>query len=162
APITYSRAQPMSDDGEPNNKALRSIVEGWAKVSPRTSYYFYAWFLAELSGPNPMIAKWSHDVPYGYKKGNCRFWQPETTTDIEKQRIEMASESLSLFDDFMKLREDLAAGRFVGLDQRSKAYVARLLKLGAKYEKQYAFGHGLGWANERNVNCSYYNAFYKA
>jgi hypothetical protein len=253
APITYSRAQPMSDDGEPNNKALRSIVEGWAKVAPRTSYYFYAWFLAELSGPNPMIAKWSNDIPYIYEKGNCRFWQPETITnfessmhahhlgirlawdptlkpaaiidelhqklygsaakemaaywhfiddvwaktpeyagcgfghlrrwnranmtkartlmdaaikvaktDVEKQRIEMASESLSLFDDFMKLREDLAAGRYAGLDTRAKAYVARLLKLGARYEKQYAFGHGLNWAPERNVNNSYFNAFYKA
>jgi hypothetical protein len=253
APITYSRAHPMSDDGEPNNKALRSIVEGWAKVAPRTSYYFYAWFLAELSGPNPMIAKWSHDIPYIYKKGNCRFWQPETITnfescmhahclglrlgwdpdqkpadiidelhqklygsaakemaaywqfiddvwvktpeyagcgfghlrrwtrdnmtkartlmdaaikaaktDVEKQRVEMASESLSLFDDFMKLREDLAAGRFAGLDHREKAYIDRLVKLGARYEKQYAFGHGLNWATQRNVNCSYFNSFYKA
>ncbi len=253
APITYSRAQPMSDDGEPNNKALRSIVEGWARVSPRTSYYFYGWFLAELSGPNPMIAKWGHDIPYIYQKGNCRFWQPETITnfessmhahhlgirlawdpsqkpadiiaelhqklygsaakemaaywqfiddvwvktpeyagcgfghlrrwnranmtrarmlldagvkaartDVEKQRVEMASESLSLFDDFMNLREDLAAGRHAGLDQRARAYVERLLKVGAKYEKQYAFGHGLNWANGRNINNSYFHAFYKA
>src|SRR5439155_566674 len=31
APITFSRDQPMNDDGEPNNKDLRYIVEGWAK-----------------------------------------------------------------------------------------------------------------------------------
>jgi hypothetical protein len=253
APITYSRAQPMNDDGEPNNKALRHIVEGWAKVSPRTSYYFYAWFLAELSGPNPMMAKWGHDVPYIYEKGNCRFWQPETITNFEsclhaqhlglrlawdpkekpadvfaelheklygsaakemaaywqfiddvwaktpeysgcgfghlrrwnranmtkaialigaakkaartpteKERVEVAWQSLSLFDDFMRLREDLAAGRFDGLDQRAKAYVERLLRLGARYEKNYAFGHGLAWAAGKNVNNSYFNAFYKA
>ena len=83
-------------------------------------------------------------------------------TDSEKQRIEMASQSLSLFDDFMKLREDLAAGRLAGLDQREKAYIDRLIGLGTKYEKQFAFGHGLNWANQRNVNCSYFNAFYKA
>ena len=59
-------------------------------------------------------------------------------TDIEKQRVEMANQSLALFDDFMKLREDLAAGRLAGLDQRAKAYVDRLLKLGDKYEKQFA------------------------
>lgn len=251
APITYSRAQPMNDDGEPNNKALRAIVEGWAKAAPRTSYYFYAWFLAELSGPNPMMAKWGHDVPYIYEKGNCRFWQPETITnfescfhahhlglrlawdptekpeaifaelhrhfygsaakemaaywrfideawyktpeyagcgfghlrrwnrtvmkqaltlmeaarkaartDIEKQRVEQAYQSVSLFDDFMKLREDLAAGRLAGLDQRAKDYVARLLQLGAKYEKNYAFGHGLAWAKDKNVNNAYFGAFY--
>ncbi len=83
APITFSRAHPMSDDGEPNNKALRYIVEGWAKASPRTAYYFYSWFLAELSGPNPMIRKWSNDIPYIYERGNCYFWQPETLTNFE-------------------------------------------------------------------------------
>jgi hypothetical protein len=31
APITFSRAQPMRDDGEPNNAALRNIVEGWPR-----------------------------------------------------------------------------------------------------------------------------------
>ncbi|HKB38706.1 MAG TPA: DUF4838 domain-containing protein [Gemmataceae bacterium] len=253
APITYSRAQPMNDDREPNNKALRNIVEGWAKVSPRTSYYFYGWFLAELSSPNPMIAKWSHDIPYIYQKGNCRFWQPETLTNfessmhglylglrlawdptekpkeivdelhqklygsagramgdywhfidrvwvdtpeyagcgfghlrrwnrknmtrarelmnkavaaakvpVEKQRVQMANDSLALFEDFMNLREDLAAGRFAGLDARTSKYIERLLKLGATYEKQYAFGHGLNWAKDCNVNNSYFHAFYRA
>src|SRR5439155_11156560 len=83
-------------------------------------------------------------------------------TAAEKQRVEMASASLALFDDFMKLREDLAAGRFVGLDERAKAYVAQLLKLGAKYEKNFAFGHGLNWAKDRNVNSGYFSAFYEA
>ncbi|MBI3461884.1 MAG: DUF4838 domain-containing protein, partial [Planctomycetes bacterium] len=32
APITFSRAHPMSDDGEPNNKSLRYLVEGWGKL----------------------------------------------------------------------------------------------------------------------------------
>ncbi len=34
APITYSRAHPMTDDGEPNNGAFRELVEGWAKAAP--------------------------------------------------------------------------------------------------------------------------------
>jgi sugar lactone lactonase YvrE len=83
APITFSRAQPMSDDGEPNNKALRALVEGWAKAAPATSYYFYAYNLAELSGPNPMIAKWGHDIPFIYSKGGCKYWQPETLPNFE-------------------------------------------------------------------------------
>ena len=83
APITYARAQPMHDDGEPNNKDLRAIVEGWGKAAPATSYYFYGWFLAEPSAPNPLITKWGSDIPYIYKKGNCRYWQPETQPNFE-------------------------------------------------------------------------------
>ena len=83
APITYSRAHPMNDDRVPDNQALRCIVEGWAKKCPMTSYYFYGWFLACGSEPNPMLAKWSHDVPYVLKHGNCQFWQPETTANFE-------------------------------------------------------------------------------
>ena len=83
APITYARAHPMDDDRVPGNKDLRYIVEGWAKKAPRTSYYFYAWFLAEPSAPNPMLTKWGHDVPYVLAKGNCAFWQPETQPNFE-------------------------------------------------------------------------------
>jgi hypothetical protein len=83
APITYARAHPMDMDGVPGNKALRYIVEGWAKKARMTSYYFYGWFLAEPVAPNPMLTKWGHDVPYVLSKGNCKFWQPETTANFE-------------------------------------------------------------------------------
>jgi len=83
APITYSRAQPWTDDGEPNNKAMRRLLEGWGKAAKATSYYFYGWFLAEPSAPNPFITKWSVNIPLAYQKGSCRFWQPETTPNFE-------------------------------------------------------------------------------
>lgn len=83
APITFSRAQPMTDDGEPNNKTLRGLVEGWAQKVEATSYYFYAFYLAEVSAPNPMITKWSVDIPYIYAKGKCKYWQPETMSNFE-------------------------------------------------------------------------------
>lgn len=83
APITYSRAHPMSDDNVPGNKILRDAVEGWGKKARMTSYYFYGWFLAEPAAPNPMLAKWGHDVPYVLEKGNCKFWQPETMPNFE-------------------------------------------------------------------------------
>jgi hypothetical protein len=82
APITYSRAHPMSMDEVPDNLQLRNLVEGWGKAARGTSVYFYAWFLAEPAAPNPMIAKWSVDVPYVLKH-NCQFWQPETTANFE-------------------------------------------------------------------------------
>jgi hypothetical protein len=83
APITFSRAQPMTDPGEPNNKSLRHIVEGWGKAAEATSYYFYAYNLAEVSSPNPMITKWGTDIPIIYAKGKCRYWQPETLPNFE-------------------------------------------------------------------------------
>ena len=53
APINFSRAHPMTDDGEPNNRALRDLVVGWARAAPATSYYFYGWSLAEAAPPTP-------------------------------------------------------------------------------------------------------------
>lgn len=83
APITYSRAHPMTMDEVPDNRQLRDLVEGWGKAAQGgTSVYFYAWFLAEPAAPNPMIAKWSVDVPYVLRH-NCQFWQPETTANFE-------------------------------------------------------------------------------
>ncbi|MBA3416321.1 MAG: DUF4838 domain-containing protein, partial [Chloroflexia bacterium] len=225
APITYSRAHPMNDDRVPDNKELRHIVEGWGKASRMTSRYFYGWFLAEPVAPNPMIRKWSHDVPYVLGVGNCKFWTPETTANFdtslhalylgnrlawdpalkaedvireindkfygaaapqmtaywdfvdrawvetdeysggawghlrrwtperlaemrrlmnaglaaaqtppEQYRVALANDSLSLFEDFMRLRYDLAEGRFAGLDDRGEAWKKRIVDLGEKYK----------------------------
>jgi len=82
APITYSRAHPMTDDAVPDNKQLRYLIEGWGKQSKYTSVYYYGWFLAEPAAPNPMIKKWSIDVPMALKHG-CQFWQPETQPNFE-------------------------------------------------------------------------------
>ncbi|MCC6498131.1 MAG: DUF4838 domain-containing protein [Propionibacteriaceae bacterium] len=82
APITYSRAHPMTDNRVPGNKALRYVVEGWGKKARMTSIYFYGWFLAEPSAPNPMLTKWGTDVPF-VLANNSRFWQPETQPNFE-------------------------------------------------------------------------------
>ncbi len=252
APITFSRAHPMNDDRVPNNKDLRFIVEGWAKAAPKTSYYFYSWFLAELSGPNPMIKKWSEDIPYVYKHGNCVMWQPETITNfessfhayalgfslawdptrdpkqiidelntkfygnaakemgaywafidevwygvpeysgcgfghlrrwnlenmkkarvlmdagkaaaktqMEKDRIAMADESLKLFEDFMQMRRELAEGNWKTLAKESDAYLARMKEMGEKYKANYAFGK-VGWSRQGTINNAYFGAFYEA
>ena len=41
APISYSRAHPMTDDDVPGNKDLRYLVEGWGRAVPAVSYYLY-------------------------------------------------------------------------------------------------------------------------
>lgn len=252
APITFSRAHPMDDDGEPNNQAFRGIVEGWAKVVPATSYYFYAYYLAEVSSPNPMITKWGHDIPYIYQKGACKYWQPETMTnfetsmhahylgmrlawdptqspkaivkelhakfyggagpamadywqsiddawvktpeyagcgfghlrrwtkerlleagvhlalaekaahtDTERARVRVAVDSLDQFALFMKLRRDLADGRFDTLAGEAKKYREQSSALGEKYKPQFAFGQ-MGWTGKDTINVRYFDAFYKA
>jgi hypothetical protein len=250
APITFSRAHPMSDDGEPNNKALRYLIEGWGKKARMVSYYFYAYNLAEPAAPNPHITKWSLDLPIIYKN-NCKFWQPETTTNFEtmlpaqylglrlawdpdqqsgpildemyklfygsagpamarywgyidavwvntpeysgcgfghlrrftperikearqlmdqalaaaktpaeKFRVQMADDSLKQFELFLKLRCDLADGRFAALDTEAKSYIDRLLPLCDKYEKQFAFGR-MGWTGKDSLYGRYFADFYK-
>lgn len=82
APITYSRAHPMTDDRVPGNEGLRFLIEGWGKKAKMVSYYAYCFNLAEVSAPNPMITKWSVDVPI-ILANNCKFWQPETLPNFE-------------------------------------------------------------------------------
>ena len=82
APITYARYHPISDESVPGNKDLRALIEGWGKKAKQTSIYYYGFNLAETSAPMPMIARWSHDVPFALTN-NCRFWQPETQPNFE-------------------------------------------------------------------------------
>jgi hypothetical protein len=251
APITYSRAHPMSDDRVPDNRELRHIVEGWGRAAPMTSHYFYGWFLAEPVAPNPMIRKWGHDVPYVLgPAGNCKFWTPETTanfdtsmhalymgnrlawdpalkaddvirevnekfygaaagpmaaywdfvdrawvetdeysggawghlrrwtpdrlarmrelmnaglaaaqTPAEKYRVALANDSLRLFEDFMRLRYDLAEGRLAGLDERGEAWKKRIVDLGEQYKDNFAFTR-VSWAPQ-TVSGQYFTAFYE-
>lgn len=249
APITYSRAHPMSDDSVPDNPELRRLFEGWARVAPATSVYFYGWFLAEPTAPNPMISKWSHDVPF-VLRNNCRYWQPETLpnfescmhalylgnrlawnpslqpgaivselnaafygaasgpmgeywefidqcwtqtpeysgcgfgylrrwtpermrearrlldvacaaalTPVEVARIRLADDSLELFETFMKMRRDLAEGRFGGLAADAAYWRGRVAYLGEKYAAQYAFTRVP--YNLKTVGGSYFAQFYQ-
>jgi len=242
----------MTDEGEPNNRDLRALVEGWAKAAPAVSYYFYGWFLAEASAPNPMIAKWSVDIPYVYLKGNCRYWQPETMTnfetslhahvlgirlawdpslkpetvvaelhekfygnaakdmaaywrsiddawvktpeyagcgfghlrrwtperlsqaralldraasacktDIEKARVQLAHESLQLFELFMKMRRDVADGRFGSLNDDLKRYRTSMNAAAERHKDSYAFGQ-MHWTKPDSLNTRYFDSFYKA
>jgi len=101
APITYSRAHPMTDDRVPGNKALRYLIEGWGKKSKMTSMYYYAWFLAEPSAPNPMLTKWGVDVPIALAN-NCKFWQPETITNFETSMHALYMGGRLAFDPALK------------------------------------------------------------
>ena len=230
APITYNRAHPMTAEGHPNGKQLLDIVEGWGKVTPRVSHYWYAYNLAEVYAPNPFITKWSTDVPICLTN-NCKFWMPETLpnfettmpalnigmrlswdarqdpaaivselmqnfygaaaepmvrywhhidrawvdtpeysgcafgylrrftpevmeearshmdaaleacqTVTEHRRVEIANESLRLFELFMQIRRNWAERRFHDLDKQSEAWRGSARHLMSKYKAQYCFG----------------------
>lgn len=249
APITYSRAHPMTDERVPGNKDLRYLIEGWGKKSKMTSMYFYAWFLAEPSAPNPMLTKWGVDVPI-VLANNCKFWQPETLstfetslhglymgnrlawdpslkpedvyaeintkfyghaakemaaywehiddvwvstpeysgcgfgylrrwtpeqmnkarrlmnagiaaaqTPAEKQRVQLADDSLKLFELFMKLRRDQAEGRFETIAEDAATWRKRVVELGEKYKDQFCFTR-VGWT-PNTVSGSYFSQFYQ-
>lgn len=249
APITYSRAHPMTDDRVPGNKDLRYIIEGWGKAAKMISVYFYAWFLAEPVAPNPMLTKWGTDVPI-VLRNNCQFWQPETISNfetsmhalylgcrlawdpqlkpddviaeintrfygnaakemtaywkfiddvwvqtpeysgcgfaylrrwtpermqqarklmeaalaackepIERQRVELANDSLKLFELFMKLRNDQAEGRFDSLASEAADWRKQVVALGEKYKDQYTFTR-VPWT-PHTVNGAYFGQFYQ-
>jgi len=82
APITYCRAHSMADPNCPSRLQLRKILEGWAKVCPRLAFYEYGYNLAEVSAPNPMITKWSGDLPILFRN-NVKLWTPETMPNFE-------------------------------------------------------------------------------
>jgi hypothetical protein len=249
APITYSRAHSMTDDRVPGNRELRCLIEGWGKRARMTSMYFYGWFLAEPSAPNPMTTKWGTDVPIVLKH-NCKFWQPETLpnfetsmhglylgnrlawdpslrprdvidelhrkfyghvaremaaywafidqvwvgtpeysgcgfaylrrwtpgrmaearrllnaglarcrTPAETARVQLADESLKLFELFMKLRRDLAAGRFAGLAEGAVQWRQRVVALGERYKDNYCFTR-VPWT-PHTVNGVYFGQFFQ-
>jgi hypothetical protein len=64
----------------------------------------------------------------------------QAVTEQEKFRVAMAEESLKLFESFMKMRYDLAEGRFAKLLEDGDAFIDRANTLANQYEPQRAFG----------------------
>ena len=243
APIAYNRYHPITDDKVPGVKDYRLMVEGWGKAAAAgTSVYFYAYNLAEVTAPFPLLTKWGVDIPVVYKHG-CKYWQPETMANFEttlhalnmglrmawdpsrkpaeiideinqkfyghaakemtaywnhvdhvwtsvpeysgcgfyyprrwtpealakgrgfldaaaaaaktpeeKFRVQLANESYQQFELFMKLRRDLADGRYESLGSDTAQWRKRHAELVAKYKAQVCFPIYGG---------SYFDAFYK-
>jgi hypothetical protein len=82
APITYCREHPWSDDRCPGATALRDIIQGWSTRAEKLAFRGYAFNLAEPSAPNPMVRKWSSDLPFLFAH-KVRFFQPETMPTFE-------------------------------------------------------------------------------
>ena len=68
-------------------------------------------------------------------------------TDVEKKRIEMADDSLSLFEEMMTLRHNFIDGRFDKLMAAALAYRAHAKHLANKWERMFAFAK-TPWAED--------------
>lgn len=82
APITYCRSHPLSDDACPGARELRSNIIGWSERAPELAFRGYAFNLAEPAAPNPMLRKWSVDLPFLFQH-RVRYFQPETLPNFE-------------------------------------------------------------------------------
>jgi len=82
APITYCRPHPLSDDACPGAKDLRRNVIGWSERAEQLAFRGYLFNLAEPAAPNPMIRKWSYDLPF-LLEHKVRYFQPETLPNFE-------------------------------------------------------------------------------
>jgi hypothetical protein len=60
-------------------------------------------------------------------------------SDVERRRIELADDSLALFEEIMRLRRDFADGRFDELAERGETYRKHCTTLGDKWKDAYAF-----------------------
>ncbi len=77
-------------------------------------------------------------------------------TEAERERVAIIDESLTLFELFMKMREDFAAARLVDLGNDIARWNAELERLKEAYKSQYAFCSGLA---ARYVNRFYGSAY---
>lgn len=84
-------------------------------------------------------------------------------TPEEQFRVQMANDSLILFERYMKLRVDLAEGRFARLDADADRYVGRMHAMAERYRQQYAFAarwYGANGVWGSNNDVDNFNAFY--
>ena len=80
-------------------------------------------------------------------------------TPAEKQRVQLADDALKLFEQFMKLRRDQAAGRFEHLADEAAAWRKRIVELAEQYKAQYTFTK-TPWS-KTTVSGSYFGQFYQ-
>ncbi len=107
APITYARHHPMNDPKAPGSKELLELVKAWNRKDRALSYYAYAFNLADVAAPYPMIKKWSEDLPVIFA-GNYRYWMPETVAAYETNFIAMYLGMRLSYDPKMKVSDILS------------------------------------------------------
>jgi len=86
----------------------------------------------------------------------------QVTNRDEMFRVHMAHDNLQLFELFMKLRRDLAAGRFETIGEDAQRYYDWARDLSVSYKPQFAFGGAAYLGEEKSWYAKYFRSFYKA
>lgn len=106
--------------------------------------------------------------------GHLRRWSPERMAEarrllnlgiaackspMEAKRVQLANDSFTLFESFMKLRRDQAEGKFIHLAEDADAWRKKIVSLGEQYKDQYCFTR-VGWT-PHTVAGAYFSQFYQ-
>ncbi|MFO0806773.1 MAG: DUF4838 domain-containing protein [Gemmataceae bacterium] len=106
--------------------------------------------------------------------GHLRRWSPERMGEarrllnlgiaackspMEAKRVQLANDSFTLFESFMKLRRDQAEGKFIHLAEDADAWRKKIVSLGEQYKDQYCFTR-VGWT-PHTVAGAYFSQFYQ-
>jgi hypothetical protein len=81
-------------------------------------------------------------------------------SEMEKKRVQLADESLGLFELFMKLRTDQAEGRWITLAEDAALWQKRILDLSQKYQNNFCFSRS-HVAKKKTFGGDYFAPFYQ-
>jgi hypothetical protein len=81
-------------------------------------------------------------------------------TDVEKKRVELADDSLRLFESFMQLRRDQAEGKFDNLATDAAKWRKLVVELGNKWKDNFCFTK-IAWAEPDTISGRYFASFYQ-
>lgn len=84
--VNSCRGHSMSEATCPSRQELRAIVAGWGKLSKHLIGYEFAYNLAEVQAPYPLL-RWTQDIPYLFAN-NVKFWMPQGWVQNEMRNQE--------------------------------------------------------------------------
>jgi len=84
--VNNCRAHSLSQPDCPSRQQMRAIIAGWGKLSPRVIGYEFAYNLAEVEAPFPLL-RWAQDIPFLFAN-NVKFWMPQGWVQDEMKNLE--------------------------------------------------------------------------
>ena len=84
--VNNCRAHSLTDATCASRSLMRNIIAGWGKLSDRIIGYEFAYNLAEVGAPFPLL-RWEQDIPYLFAN-NVKFWIPQGWVQDEMKNLE--------------------------------------------------------------------------
>lgn len=80
-------------------------------------------------------------------------------TPVEQERVKIVDAALREFELFIQMRNDLAEGRFAGLEEETNRWVDTMSALAARYRANYCFTDA-NWAWKNSISAQWFRAFF--